>query len=45
MVGDITDADMGQAATQLQMAQMAVQAAAHVFQTLQGASLLSILPA
>lgn len=45
MIGDITDADMGQAATQLQMAQMAVQAAAHVFQTLQGASLLSILPA
>ena len=45
MIGDIVDADMGQAATQLQMAQMAVQAAAHVFQTLQGASLLSILPA
>jgi len=45
MLGDITDADMGQAATQLQMSQMAVQAAAHVFQTLQGASLLSILPA
>jgi flagellar hook-associated protein 3 FlgL len=45
MIGDVTDADMGQAATQLSMAQMAVQAAAHVFQTLQGASLLSILPA
>ena len=45
MIGDVTDADMGQAATQLQMAQMSVQAAAHVFQTLQGASLLSILPA
>jgi flagellar hook-associated protein 3 FlgL len=45
MIGDVTDADMGQAATQLQMAQMAVQAAAHVFQTLQGSSLLSILPA
>jgi flagellar hook-associated protein 3 FlgL len=45
MMGDITDADMGMAATQLQMAQMAVQAAAHVFQTLQGASLLNILPA
>ena len=44
MLGDITDADMGQAATQLQMAQMAVQASAHVFQTLQGASLLSLLP-
>jgi len=45
MIGDIVDADMGTAATQLQMAQMAVQAAAHVFSTLQGASLLSILPA
>jgi flagellar hook-associated protein 3 FlgL len=45
MIGDIVDADMGTAATQLQMAQMSVQAAAHVFQTLQGASLLSILPA
>ena len=44
MIGDITDADMGQATTQLQMAQMAVQASAHVFQTLQGASLLSLLP-
>jgi flagellar hook-associated protein 3 FlgL len=44
MIGNITDADMGQAATQLQMSQMAVQAAARVFQTLQGASLLSILP-
>jgi flagellar hook-associated protein 3 FlgL len=44
MIGDVTDADMGQAATQLQMAQMAVQAAAHVYQTLQGSSLLSILP-
>jgi flagellar hook-associated protein 3 FlgL len=45
MVGDITDADMAQAASQLQMAQMAVQAAAHVFQTLQSSSLLSVLPA
>jgi flagellar hook-associated protein 3 FlgL len=44
MIGDITDADMGMAATQLQMAQMSVQAAGHVFQTLQGASLLSMLP-
>jgi flagellar hook-associated protein 3 FlgL len=43
MLGDITDADMGMAATQLQMAQMSVQAAAHVFQTLQGSSLLNIL--
>ena len=45
MIGDITDADMAQAASQLQMAQMSVQAAAHVFQTLQSASLLSVLPA
>lgn len=45
MLGDITDADMGQAAAQLQMAQMAVQAAAHVFQTLQSSSLLSLMPA
>jgi flagellar hook-associated protein 3 FlgL len=45
MLGDITDADMAQAASQLQMAQLAVQAAAHVFQTLQSSSLLSVLPA
>jgi flagellar hook-associated protein 3 FlgL len=45
LLGDITDADMGQAAGQLQMAQMAVQAAAHVFQTLQASSLINILPA
>jgi flagellar hook-associated protein 3 FlgL len=45
MIGDITDADMAQAASNLQMAQMAVQAAAHVYQTLQTSSLLSILPA
>jgi flagellar hook-associated protein 3 FlgL len=45
MLGDITDADMGLAASQLQEAQMAVQAAAHVYQTLQNSSLLSILPA
>jgi flagellar hook-associated protein 3 FlgL len=45
MIGDITDADMGQAAAQLQEAQMAVQAAAHVFQALNSSTLLSILPA
>jgi flagellar hook-associated protein 3 FlgL len=44
MMGDITDADMGMVSTQLQMAQMSVQAAAHVFQSLQGVSLLSLLP-
>lgn len=43
MIGDIVDADMGMAATQLQSAQLAVQAAAHVFQTLQGSSLLNVL--
>jgi flagellar hook-associated protein 3 FlgL len=45
MIGNITDADMTNAVSQLQMSQMAVQAAARVFQTLQGASLISILPA
>src|SRR4051812_23531980 len=32
MVGDITDADMGEAAAQLQQAQLSVQSAAYVFQ-------------
>jgi flagellar hook-associated protein 3 FlgL len=45
MMSNITDADMGAAATQLQMSQMSVEAAARVFQALQGASLVSILPA
>jgi flagellar hook-associated protein 3 FlgL len=45
MIGDLTDADMGQAVAQLSMAQMAVQAAAQVFQTLKNSSLISILPA
>lgn len=43
MMGDITDADMAEAVAQLQQAQLSVQAAAHVFTTLQESSLLSIL--
>jgi flagellar hook-associated protein 3 FlgL len=43
MVGDITDADMAQAASQLQLAQLSVQAAAQVYQTLQQSSLLNLL--
>lgn len=43
MMGDITDADMAEAAAQLQQAQLSVQAAAHVFAALQESSLLSIL--
>ncbi|HVI33697.1 flagellin [Phenylobacterium sp.] len=43
MVGDITDADMAKAATELQAAQMSVQAAAQVFMTLQNTSLLNLL--
>jgi flagellar hook-associated protein 3 FlgL len=43
MMGGITDADMAQAATNLQLAQMSVQAAAQVFSTLQSSSLLALL--
>jgi len=43
MIGDVTDADMATAATQLQMAQIAVQASAQVFMTLQSSSLLNLL--
>lgn len=43
MMGDITDADMAEAAAQLQQAQLSVQAAAHVFAALQESSLLKIL--
>lgn len=43
MMGDITDADMAEAATQLQNAQMSVQAAAQVFKSLQTSSLLNLL--
>ena len=43
MVGDITDADMAEAAAQLQQAQLSVQSAAYVFQALQESSLINIL--
>ena len=45
MLSSITDADMTQAASQLQLAQMSVEAAARVYQALQSSSLLNILPA
>ncbi len=43
MLGDITDADMAEAAAQLQQSQLAVQAAAYVFQSLQSSSLINLL--
>jgi flagellar hook-associated protein 3 FlgL len=43
MVGDITDINMAEAYSKLEQAQLSVQAAAQVFQTLQGSSLLAIL--
>ena len=43
MLGNITDADMGQAASDLQMAQTSFAAAAQVFQTLKQSSLLNLL--
>ncbi len=43
MMGDITDADMAEAASNLQQAQLSVQAAAHVFASLAETSLLNIL--
>ncbi|WP_411288360.1 flagellin [Phenylobacterium sp.] len=43
MMGDVTDADMAMAATQLQAAQLSVQAAAQVFISLQNTSLINIL--
>jgi len=43
MLGDITDADMAEAAAQLQQAQLAVQSAAYVFQSLQESSLINLL--
>ncbi|HEX3365718.1 flagellin [Phenylobacterium sp.] len=44
MIGNITDADMAKAATDLSNAQLTVQASAKVLQALQSSSLLSILP-
>jgi len=43
MIGGVTDADMTQAATNLSQAQVAVQAAAQVFLSLQNSSLLNVL--
>lgn len=43
MLGDITDADMGEAVSELETAQMAVQSAAYVFQALKESSLLNVL--
>jgi flagellar hook-associated protein 3 FlgL len=43
MIGDITDADMAKAAGDLQAAQLAVQASAQVFISLQNTSLLNLL--
>jgi len=43
MVGDITDADLGEAASALQQAQLSVQSAAYVFQALQQSSLINFL--
>lgn len=44
MIGDITDADMAKAATDLSRAQLSVQATAKVLSALQSSSLLSLLP-
>ena len=44
MIGDITDADMARAATDLSNAQLSVQASARVLQALQSSSLLTLLP-
>lgn len=43
MLGEITDADMAQAAADLEQAQISVQSAAYVFQSLQESSLINIL--
>ncbi|MBP7650877.1 MAG: flagellin, partial [Phenylobacterium sp.] len=43
MMGGITDADPAEAATALQQAGVAVQAAAQVFLSLQNSSLLNVL--
>ncbi|THD64049.1 flagellin [Phenylobacterium sp.] len=45
MIGNITDADMAKAATDLSNAQLSVQASAKVLQALQSDSLLNLLPA
>src|SRR5579859_320896 len=44
VIGNITDADIAKAATDLSNAQLSVQASAKVLQALQGDSLISLLP-
>jgi flagellar hook-associated protein 3 FlgL len=44
LIGTITDTDMAQAATNLQQAQLAVQASARVFSSLSNSSLVNLLP-
>ncbi len=44
LIGNITDANMAQVATNLQEAQLAVQASAQVMATLRSSSLVSLLP-
>ena len=43
MLGDITDADLGEASSALQQAQLSVQSAAYVFQSLKDSSLINFL--
>ncbi|HEV7384325.1 MAG TPA: flagellin [Phenylobacterium sp.] len=43
LIGNITDADMAKAATDLSSAQLSVQATAQVLQVMQGSSLLNLL--
>ena len=43
MIGGVTDADMGKAATDLSNAQLSVQATAQVLKAMQGSSLLTLL--
>ena len=43
LIGDQTQADVAQAATNLQQAQLSIQAAGQVFQALNAASLLNSL--
>ena len=45
LVGNITDADLAKATTDLQQAQLSIEAAGQVFQALNGASLLNVLAA
>ncbi len=44
LLGNITDADLAQASTNMATAQQAIQASAQVFQTLKNSSLVNLLP-